>query len=233
MKTITFGLLLLALALPATAFEKGDCCASVNDICVSICKKISCTAESDCEMVGDRPDPEPGEGGLAAPGGDSSPKPVLIQTGGTSAQVPMKHGSCGLDCGTHVLAVASGNLDVPFKISMNCPAGTRVKFLAYAMQGQEQVTVVDGATPSSSYSEDLDLQPFSTADLEESCRVALGGNWPLPGSHQNLKPKEVANLQEPVTVWGQCTGWPDKAKRAYSAKLRLSCEDQSWFAPLH
>ncbi|MCB1036936.1 MAG: hypothetical protein KDD47_24125, partial [Acidobacteria bacterium] len=169
--------------------------------------------------------------GLTAKTTPTDAAPALKQTGGTTAKVPMKHGSCGLDCGTHVLATQSGNLDVPFKLSMSCPAGTQVSFVAYQMKGQNQVKVVNGATGSGSFSKNVKLQPFSKDELQEACRVALGGNWPEPGQHKNKTKTVQTNLQEDVKVWGQCTGWANQVTRNYPAKLRLTCEDQSWFTP--
>jgi len=75
-------------------------------------------------------------------------------------------------------------------------------------------------------------QVFSKDELEESCRVALGGNWPQPGGHKNKTKTVTRNLQETVKVWGQCTGWANQVTRIYPAKTRLTCEDQSWFVPV-
>lgn len=280
MKNLAFGILFLGLTAPAAAFDKGDCCASVGNVCISTCQKSSCTGNGDCDLAltsrpagtssstpairssyktldrrdrtalrkimanpgtrpRDREDEDPAEAGLfAAPQPELGFKapgasiPVLKQTGGTTAKVPMKHGSCGLDCGTHELATQSGNLDVPFKISMSCPAGTKVSFLAYKMKGQNQVKVVSQATGASSYSKNVKLKPFSKSELEESCRVALGGNWPQPGQHKNKSKTVTSNLQESVKVWGQCTGWANQVTRNYPAKVKLTCEDQSWFVPV-
>ncbi len=280
MKNLALGILWFGLATSAAAIDRGECCASVGNVCISTCQKSSCTGNGDCDLAltsrpagissttpairssyktmsrrdqhalrkimnkptpvraGGRPDEDPPEGGLfnsEPQGGFKAPTasiPVLTQTGGTTAKVPMKHGSCGLDCGTHKLAVQGGNLDIPFKISMSCPAGAKVSFLAYKMKGQNQVKVVNSATGSSSFSKNVKLQPFSKDELEEACRVALGGDWPQPGSHKNKTKTVTKNLAESVKVWGKCTGWANQTLRTYPAKLRLTCEDQSWYVPV-
>ncbi len=166
------------------------------------------------------PDYEPG-GGLTTGSG-----PGLAQQGGDHATVPMKHGSCGLDCGTHVLAVQSGNLNVPFKIGMSCSGNQQVTSLTYQLQGKGVVKVVQAAT-AAPFSQDLNLRPFSKAELEEACRVALGGDWPTPGFHKNPTKSVSTSLEETVTVRGRCAG-SSTITRQFPAELTVSCQDRSF-----
>lgn len=189
-------------------------------------------AEPGNSQVGDKEDEDGAEGGLAVPSDSVTAKPVLIQTGGKTAKVPMKHGSCGLDCGIHVLATQTGNLRIPFKISMSCPSGSSVSFLAYRLKGFDQNKVVDGGPAPSKYLKELSLKPFSANELEAACQEALGGGWAKPGSHNNTQQKVTTNLQEKIEVWGQCTGWANQVKRSYEARVKLTCEDQSWSSPV-
>ena len=168
-----------------------------------------------------------GPGGIAAqpPAGHV---PTFAQLGSTQAKVPMKHGSCGLDCGTHVLAVQSGNLGMQAKIGMTCPAGTSVQHLSYKPQGVNATTVVGASTGSSSYAKTITAKPFSKAELEQACQAALGGSWAQPGHHHNSQPVVKKPIQKSVNVWGQCTGWANKVKRTYPVSLTLSCQDTSF-----
>ena len=200
--------------------------------------KKGLTAEKDPTGSGGRPDTDPihvyGEGQVGGlqtpPSGTGVPK--MQQTGGTTAKVPMKHGSCGLDCGTHVLATQGGNLNVSFKIGMSCPSGQGVSFVAYKLKGQSQVKIVQSNTGSSSYTKNVKAQPFSKDELEEACRAALGGGWAEPGRHKNQTKTVKKTIEETVEVWGKCSGWTNTVKRSYPAALTLTCEDQSWSLPV-
>jgi hypothetical protein len=157
--------------------------------------------------------------------------PTLSQLGGATAKVPMKHGSCGLDCGIHVLATQSGNLDVPARIGMTCPAGTSVNAVEYQLAGQGVTAVVGAGTGKGTFSKDVKIQPFSKAELEAACQKALGGSWPLPDLHRNAQKTVQATLKESVRVWGRCTSWANKALKTYPVTVTLTCEDQSFPPP--
>ncbi len=174
-----------------------------------------------------RPGYEPIQGVTSVP----NSQPQLVQTGGTTAKVPMKHGSCGLDCGTHVLASASGNLDAPFRLSLACPPGQNVVFLAYQLAGASQVAVVAAPSGKSSVAEQLELRPFSKAELENACKVAFGGPWTLPDRHHNAKKTAAAELEEPISYWGRCSGSPRVVEKSLDARLEISCIDESWSPP--
>jgi hypothetical protein len=167
---------------------------------------------------------------LAAPAAPAG-TPTLAQLGGSLAKVPMKHGSCGLDCGTHVLAVASGNLDVAVKLGMTCPGGTSVDALSYQLSGRGVTAVIQGNTGKGAVAETRKLQPFSMGELEAACQKALGGSWPLPDTHHNQKKSVKASLEEAVTVRGRCTGWAHAAERSVPLLLNLVCEDRSFPPP--
>ena len=156
--------------------------------------------------------------------------PVLMQLPPGTANVSMKHGSCGTDCGTHALATTKGNLKMKFKIQMSCPNGTDVNHLSYRIPGGNVIQVF-GNTTSQSVEKNLELQPFSAGELEQSCRAALGGNWATPGSHHNATQTVNGLISKPIDTWGRCTGWANKVKRTYQAKLTLTCNDTSFFAP--
>ena len=233
MKYLAFGIIVLSLAAVGGALETGALETGKNAETASQQASLDLVPDETPQQVGGggKDDEDPPEGGLATPEGPRSQVPVLRQTGGHTAQVPMEHGSCGLDCGTHVLAVQNGNLDVPFEISMSCPAGSRVSFLAYQIPGELQVKIVDAPTASSSFSQNLQLQPFSAAELEAGCQTALGGSWPQPGHHQNTEEVVVETLGKAIKTWGRCTSWLKKKSRSYTAEVEMSCQDQSWVAP--
>lgn len=158
--------------------------------------------------------------------GDPMPKPFLQQLGGTAATVPMKHGSCGLDCGTHVLATTSGNLDVPIKLGLTCPSGLKVTYLGFQPQGAPLSPVRFGPAPS--VVKNLSIQPFSASDLESACQAALGGSWAQPNRHNNRRRTVKKTIQKSVRAWGECTGWPSKTFKDTVITLTLTCVDQDW-----
>lgn len=157
--------------------------------------------------------------------------PTLSQIGSSTAFVPMKHGSCGQDCGTHVLAVASGNLNMQLDVGMSCPAGRTVTHLSFKPQGQNAISVVGYDTGQASFSKTLFAQPFSKGELESACQQALGGSWAEPGSHNNNVAEVKKTIAKSVNVWGQCSGWANKVLRTYPVSLTLTCRDQSFFVP--
>jgi hypothetical protein len=169
----------------------------------------------------DRPGGGPIEPNLApAPG--QGYQLTLVQQGGTIAKVPMKHGSCGLDCGTHVLA-GTGNLEVPFKVGMNCPAGTTVVFLAAGA-----TSVLNADSGKSSFSKDVELQPFAAQELEKACQTALGGSWGLPDPHNNSSPTASASLSKKIKVSGRCFGWANTIYQDFPVSLSITCTDQDF-----
>lgn len=157
--------------------------------------------------------------------------PTLSQIGSSTAYVPMKHGSCGTDCGTHVLAVQSGNLNMKLQVGMSCPAGRTVTHLSFKPQGQNATSVVGYDTGQASYSKTLFAQPFSKVELESACQQALGGSWAEPGPHNNNVAEVKKTIAKSVNVWGQCSGWANKVLRTYPVSLTLTCRDQSFFVP--
>jgi len=156
--------------------------------------------------------------------------PTMSQMGSTLAYVPMEHASCGPDCVTHGLAVETGNLDVPFKIRMSCPAGQEVSFVAYQLAGQSQGRLVEADTGSATFEADITAQPFSASELETTCAAALGGGWGTPGNHNNPTKVEEKTIKETVEVWGKCSSWANTAKRSAPVALTLTCDDLSWYA---
>ncbi|MEA5572500.1 hypothetical protein [Calothrix sp. UHCC 0171] len=141
----------------------------------------------------------------------SSPPPLgpsLSQLGGTTAYVPMKRSNCEgvVDCGIHVLATKSGNLDIKFKLGMTCPAGRQITYLAYQPQGQSTRVVFNGNTNFQNYSGTVTMQPFSLEELEKAGQTALGGAWPKPGPSNNKTKTVKKTLKKSIDVWGQCSG---------------------------
>ena len=170
-------------------------------------------------------------GGVATPTAPAGGAPSMKQLGSTTAKVPMKHGSCGLDCATHVLAQKSGNLDVKFKLEMSCPAGAQVVHLSYKPAGHNATVVVGAPSGASVFSQTVAAQPFTAAELEAACQQALGGSWPIPGNHDNASATVQKGVSKSIEVWGQCSGWANKAKRTWPVALSLTCEDRSFFVP--
>jgi hypothetical protein len=176
------------------------------------------------------PAPAQGPGAVAA----ATPPaytPVMQQLGGTTAQVPMKHGSCGIDCSTHLLASKTGNLDVRFKIEMSCPAGTVVTHLSYQPDGHGTSVVVGANSGASLISKTIAAQPFTASELEAACRKAMGGDWPTGNGDPNPSRTLRTGVHKSIDVWGQCSGWANKAKRTWPVALTLTCEDESFPIP--
>jgi hypothetical protein len=169
--------------------------------------------------------------GLATPTVPAAGTPSMKQLGSTLAKVPMKHGSCGLDCGTHVLAQTTGNLDVKFKVEMSCPGGADVIHLSYRPAGHDVTVVVGAPSGASELAQTIAAQPFTAAELEAACQQALGGSWPLPNSHSNTTATVQKGVDKSIEVWGQCSGWANKAKSTWPVTLSLTCQDQSFFVP--
>jgi hypothetical protein len=152
--------------------------------------------------------------------------PSLARVGDAAAKVPMKHGSCGTNCRTHVLAVASGNLDLELKLGLTCPQGQSVDSLSYAM-GSQQVPVIAGSTGRRTVSQVVKLQPFSKQDFEAACRGALGGNWTSSQSHPSGKRTVATQVQREVTALGHCTGAAVEMQCMYMVDLPVTCDDRS------
>lgn len=167
---------------------------------------------------------------LQAPSPSSGP--IGAQIGGSTAYVPMKHGSCGLDCGTHVLATQSGNLNMKFKVGMICPAGKTVNHVSYRPQGHNIKTVIDSNTNTQSFSQIVTIQPFSVQEFEKAGQEALGGSWPLPNPHNNRTATVKKTLQKSVEVWGQCSEWGNKQKKSFPVTITVTFEDKSFVVPV-
>lgn len=201
---------------------------SARESCYATCAKPP--SSSTVGSVASGPAGHPGLGGPTRIGAAVASVPMLTQLPPATANVPMKHGSCGTDCGTHVLATNKGNLKMKFRIQMSCPNGTDVNHLSYRIQGGNVIQVF-GNTSSQSVEKNLDLQPFTAGELEQSCRSALGGNWATPGSHHNATQAVSSQLSKSIDTWGRCSGWANKVKRTYQAKLTLTCNDTGFFVP--
>jgi hypothetical protein len=151
---------------------------------------------------------------------------TLQQLGGTTANVAMKQGSCGLDCGTWVLATAGGNLSVPFKIGLACSPGKTAVYLAYQLASDKLVKLLDRDSGQLSVAQTLDLQPFSAADLEKACQAALGGSWAKPNSPKNTSSTAHTHLAETIRLWGRCAGETANAMRDFPVNLAITCQVQ-------
>lgn len=182
------------------------------------------------QAIGTRAVAPRGIGGVATPTGPAGNAPSMKQLGSTLAKVPMEHGSCGLDCATHVLA-QNGNLGVKFELEMSCPAGTDVVHLSYQPAGHNTTVVVGAPSGAGQYSQTITAQPFTAAELEAACQQALGGSWPIPGGHGNTSATVQKGVHKSIEVWGQCSGWANKVKRTWPVALSLTCEDRSFFVP--
>jgi hypothetical protein len=158
--------------------------------------------------------------------------PTLAQLGSSSAYVPMKHGSAGTDASTHVLANRMGNLDMKLKAGMTCPDDRTVIHVSAKPVGANAVTFVGANTGDEVYSANVTMQPFSANELEVACQKALGGAWATPGDHNNATQSVKKTISKKIEVWGQCSGWANKAKRTYTVLLTLTCDDKSWFVPV-
>lgn len=268
MKTLLMWTVILAAAAPAAAIDQGQCCSSVNGVCITRCTRSGgCTGTGDCSLALTSAD----AGGVDAsspqfkralrtlrkndqarlqrlvaqskPQGNRPPPPpepiqelamcigesvlTLAQLGGTTGKVPLIHGSCGLDCATHVLPPASGALEVSFKLDVSCPHGV-VDQVWVQPQGQRLAKVVNAPTGNADFSQTLKLQPFSKAELERACQKALGGSWPLPGSHKNSGKTVQTKVTDAIQVWGRCSTCPANTMQSFPVALTLTCEDQSF-----
>uniref|UniRef100_A0A0C1QZN3 Lipoprotein n=1 Tax=Tolypothrix bouteillei VB521301 TaxID=1479485 RepID=A0A0C1QZN3_9CYAN len=149
----------------------------------------------------------------------SSYQPTIVQIGNAKANVPMKHGSCGLDCGQHVLANKSGNLDMKFSVKMSCPPGQKVAHLSFQPKAQQLTVLIDKPTNAISYSQNVVIQPFSLEELEDAGNKALGGTWAQPNSHNNKTKTVQTTLTDSIDVWGQCSGQNTQQKQTIVVTL--------------
>lgn len=158
--------------------------------------------------------------------------PTLAQLGSSSAYVPMKHGTVGLDASNHVLATRMGNLDMQLKAGMTCPDDRTVIHYSAKPAGGNATTFVNANTGDDEYSANVTMQPFSTNELETACQKALGGAWASNNHHNNTTQSVKKTISKKIEVWGQCSGWANKTKRTYTVLLTLTCDDKSWFTPV-
>jgi hypothetical protein len=158
--------------------------------------------------------------------------PSLSQLGGTTAYIPMKRSNCEkvVDCGIHVLATKSGNLNMNFKLGMTCPNGRIITYLAYQPQGQKTIVVFNGNTNFQTYSKNLTIQPFSLEELEKAGQTALGGPWPKPGVSNNKTKTVKKTLKQSIDVWGQCSGLAVQ-KKTFPVTVTATFEDQDFPLP--
>lgn len=175
--------------------------------------------------------PQAGGGIVAAPQVPVG-TPTLAQLGSSSAYVPMKHGTVGLDASNHVLANRMGNLDMQLKAGMTCPDDRSVIHYSAQPAGGNAVTFVNANTGNDEYSANVTLKPFSADELEAACQRALGGTWASGNDHHNTTQSVKKTISKKIEVWGQCSGWANKTKRTYTVLLTLTCDDKSWFTPV-
>jgi hypothetical protein len=162
--------------------------------------------------------------------GEPQGPPSFCQQQTADTQVPLQHGSCGAGCMTHSLAAAPALPRVPVQLDVDCPSGQRVQWAAYRLKGQETVVLVGTDTGKESFSTSFEVQPFSTQEVEASCRQALGGSWVPPGKHRNPAKATSVEARRRVEVWGKCALGPaaQPVRHEYLIRVRLTCEDRSF-----
>lgn len=152
--------------------------------------------------------------------------PTVAQVGGSTAYVPMEHGSCDpwiIDCANHVLASPDGNLAMGFKAGMSCSEG-KVSFLRIRTAGGPSKTLIRRATRSS-VSRNTTLEPWKAKDFEKACQGSLGGAWGLPNHHKNGSATVKKTITKRIYVDGRCSGWANNVTRTTVAAVTLTCKD--------
>lgn len=153
--------------------------------------------------------------------------PIGQDIRGAKVYVPMKHGSCGQNCRTHVLATKTGSLGVRYTMGMSCSRNRAVNYLGYQIQGQRYHVLINRNTGRRKYAVQRIIRPFSAREIAQTCRRALGGDWSARGYH-NAKRKIVrASIKKYLRVYGGCTGKQRKGKN-YSIRLNLICDDKHY-----
>jgi hypothetical protein len=149
-----------------------------------------------------------------------------------TAKVPMKQGSCGLDCGTWVVANPHGNFDVPFRITLACAPGKTAVYAAYRIQGQFLEKVLHTDSGAGTFSKQLELRPFSTSELQAACLKALGGNWPLPNFPNNTSSTANTHLDKEISYWGRCSTETTNTSGQLHLSIPVVCQTPKTVQPV-
>lgn len=158
--------------------------------------------------------------------GDPHGPPTLCQMK-IGIRFLLEHGSCGSSCNTHIpVDPAAEPPGIPVRLGLSCPAGQNVEGLSYQVMGQQEIFLVDGDTGSSTYTQSLEVNPFSKAELAAACERALGGRWLPGGSHSNLAEKVETTLKKSINVRGKCAFEPRQKK--YQVSLGVLCIDRDF-----
>lgn len=160
--------------------------------------------------------------------GDPHGPPVVCMKNG-GADFPLKHGSCGAKCTTHVPADdkdGAADPSVPVRIDFFCPSGVEVQAVSYQLDGQKRVVLRSGSA-ANTLSSDREIS-FSKAKVAAACKEALGGTWPQNGKHSNSRERMETTLEKKIELQGGCEG-EDKLRRSrFRIRLAVTCVDEDF-----
>jgi hypothetical protein len=157
--------------------------------------------------------------------GDPHGPPVVCMKDGDT-DFPLKHGSCGANCTTHVPMDGAADAKVPVRIDFFCPDGVEVQAVSYQLDGQKRV-VLRGAGAANTFSSAREVS-FSKAKVAAACKEALGGTWLKNGKHSNPRERIETALETKIELHGGCEG-EDKLRRSrFRVRLAVTCVDEDF-----
>lgn len=160
--------------------------------------------------------------------GDPHGPPVVCMVDGDAA-FPLKHGSCGAKCTTHVPADdadAAVDPKVPVRIDFFCPEGVEVRSVSYQLDGQRRVVLRRGSA-ANTFSSDREI-PFSKVKVAAACKEALGGTWLNSGKHSNSRERVEARLEKTIELRGGCEGEDKLRQSRFRVRLSVTCVDEDF-----
>ena len=148
-------------------------------------------------------------------------EPHMQQLSGSQITIPLqkrKKGS-GKKAGRWQLPDTGGNLQVMFRVSMNCPKGSQVNYLSLEVDGKDAPTVLmNTASETRSFAQNKLIEPFTVSELENlGSRVMEGkGEGIKLDLHDNST--RYSWLHKKIRLTGGCTGTRQKISKEFYAR---------------
>lgn len=161
--------------------------------------------------------------------GGPRPRPsdlFIQQVGAATAYVPMRHGSCGENCGEHELARNYGNLNFRYHIKASCRGWDTISYLWLSGPGGNDLyllTAGEDANPQK-FDKVVNFKTFTMEEIEKACFDALGGRWLLEDGHENTTRTVKKTLTRTQRVNLKCSDG-STFQKSWPTTLTLTCED--------
>lgn len=152
------------------------------------------------------------------------PFPYVRQVGPVTADIPMKRGSCGRNCGIHQLAQTTGNLKQRFQVNVKCFGDVKLQRIEMVAAHHETHVVFTGNGRQSGFEGQVRFGAFNQTQVEDACAAALGGPWLESEGPHNVSRVVKKTLKTTVHLLGACSDLTYVQGKA-PATLTLSCID--------